>query len=76
MRIKLLLLTMCIGVMNLSCTLEKSMEILSPDGKLKYSLQINREGNLFYELLLDQKELINKSELGLDLKSDELFFRN
>lgn len=74
MRIKLLLLTMCIGVMNLSCTLEKSMEILSPDGKLKYSLQINREGNLFYELLLDQKELINKSELGLDLKSDELFF--
>ncbi|WP_372754909.1 glycoside hydrolase family 97 protein [Labilibaculum sp.] len=59
--------------LGLACSSQKSVELQSPDGKLTYKLDVNEEGNLFYQLKADEILIINSSKLGLVLKEDSLF---
>lgn len=72
MRVRVVFLALCAGLMSLSCSLDNRVEVKSPNGELKYELHVNDQGHLSYELLLGQAKLINESKLGLEATESRL----
>lgn len=54
-----------------SCSPEKKMKVLSPDGNIEICVNISN-GNLFYNINNQQVPILNKSQMGFVLKNDSL----
>lgn len=62
------------GLTAASCTDSKAMDVSSPDGRLKFSLNLTPEGKLYYKLKRGESAVVDSSALGL--KCREISFGN
>ncbi len=70
---KLLFLSCCLGL-SLSAWAQKQLQLASPDGRLKATVEIGEK--LTYQVCLDGKEVLAPSPLSLTLSSGEVWGDN
>jgi len=56
-----------------ACNSNNKIELLSPNGNIAFNLELNRNGQMFYSLKMNGKQISSASRLGLRLKNDSLF---
>lgn len=70
---KFLLLCCCCFLLHvIPVVAQKAVQLKSPDGKISFHLFVNTEGKIGYDIFYLEKEVIERSSLGVDGWSDHL----
>jgi alpha-glucosidase len=56
-----------------ACESSKNVELISPNGEIAFTLEVNESGQAFYNLQANQNQIFSDSRLGLELREDSLF---
>ncbi|MBI9069141.1 MAG: glycoside hydrolase family 97 protein [Salinivirgaceae bacterium] len=71
-----LTLSCIVIILFISCTQNKNIEVISPDGKLKVELGLTANEEIFYKVFFNQNTVINPSKLGFDFLDQESILKD
>ncbi|NOU60789.1 glycoside hydrolase family 97 protein [Marinifilum caeruleilacunae] len=70
---KRVLFALAISIFICACTTSNQVGLKSPSGDIAFELKIDKKGQMHYSLLLENKEVIASSKLGMRLQNDSSF---